>query len=90
MMELKQCFFERWEKKSIFDILDVEYAPHRKNAAENLAGDNGFWSKFGAQNVENLDFLSSFENFHIQLHHISEWAKSDKNSKIWLILRSER
>ena len=74
--------FREVGKKSIFDILDVEYASDRKNAAENLAGDNGFWSKFGAQNVENLDFLSSFENFHIQLHHISEWAKSDKNSKI--------
>ena len=57
--------FREVGKKSIFDILDVEYAPHRKNAAENLAGDNGFWSKFGAQNVENLDFLNSFENFHI-------------------------
>ena len=48
MMELKQCFLERWEAKTIFDILDVEYAAHRKNAAENLAGDNGLWSKFGA------------------------------------------
>ena len=65
----------------IFNILDVEYAPHRKNAAENLAGDNGFWSKFGAQNVENLDFLSSFENFHIQLHHISDGQNPTETRK---------
>ena len=38
MMELKQCFFETWEEKSIFDILDVEYAPHRKNAADKSGG----------------------------------------------------
>ena len=70
--------------------MDAEYAPDRENGAQILMGDYGFCSISDAQNVENLDFLTSFENLYIQLHHISEWAKSDKNSKIWRILRSER
>ena len=86
---MNPCFFRRFEKKAIFGTLEVEYAPDRKNAAENQVGDNGFCSKSGVQNIEKLYFFAAFENFHFQLHHISEWAKSDRISKIWVNLKSE-
>ena len=89
MMENKPCFFRRFEKKAIFGILEVEYATDRQNAAENHVGDNGFCSKSAVQNIENLDFFAAFESFHFQLHHISEWAKSDRISPIWLKMKSE-
>ena len=70
--------------------MDAEYALDRENGAQILMGDNGFCSIYEVQNVENLDFSQFFESFHFQLHHIPEWAKSDRISKIWSILKSER
>ena len=70
--------------------MDAEYAPDRENGAQILMGDYGFCSISDAQNVENLNFFQFFESFHFQLKHIPEWAKSDRNSLIWLKLNSER
>ena len=53
-------------------------------------GDYGFWRKSDVQNNKNPNFSAIFESCQIQLHHISEWAKSDTNSLMWSILRSER
>ena len=89
MIELNICFFGRSEKKTIFGNMDAEYAPDRENGAQILMGDYGFCSISDAQNVENLNFFQFFESFHFQLKHIPEWAKSDRNSLIWLNLKSE-
>ena len=67
----------------------VEYAPLPKNGPKIFLGENRFWSKSGAQNAQNLDFSKIFESCHFQLHHTPEWAKSDRNSLMWLILKSE-
>ena len=74
----------------IFGILGTEYAPDRENAAEIPMDNYGFCSLSDAQNGENLDFFAFFESFHFQLKHISEWAKSDRISLMWSILKSER
>ena len=67
----------------------VEYAPQPKNGPKIFLRENRFWSKSGAQNAQNLDFSKIFESCHFQLHHTPEWAKSDRNSLMWLKLRSE-
>ena len=67
----------------------VEYAPLPKNGPKIFLGENRFWSKSGAQNAQNLDFSKIFESCHFQLHHTPEWAKSDRNSLMWLNLKSE-
>ena len=69
--------------------MGAEYAADRETAAEILMGVNDFCSKSGVQDAGNLDFSKSFENVEFQLHHTSEWANSDRISKIWFILRSE-
>ena len=68
----------------------VEYPPQPKNGPKIFLGENRFWSKSGAQNAQNLDFSKIFESCHFQLHHTPEWAKSDRNSLMWSILKSER
>ena len=90
MMRLNSCVFWQSEQKTIFGISDTEYAPDRENAAEILMGDNGFCSKSEVRNVKNLNFLRAFESFHFQLHHTSKWANSDRNSLMWLKMKSER
>ena len=82
--------FSAKRKKTIFGILGTEYAPDRDNAAEIPMSDYGFCRLSDAQNGENLDFFAFFESFHFQLKHISEWAKSDRISLMWSILKSER
>ena len=69
--------------------MEVEYAPQPKNGPKIFLGENRFWSKSGAQNAQNLDFSKIFEICHFQLHHTSGWAKSNRNSLVWLKLRSE-
>ena len=83
MIRVSSWVFDFFWKNEISGDLGAE------NAADILMGDYGFCSKSGVQNVGNLDFSNSLESVEFQLHHISEWANSERISKIWFILKSE-
>ena len=79
------------EKKiEIFDILDPRFTAEAIIGRQNFCGIFAIWSIFGVPNVENRFFVSSPENALIQLQHTSIRAKSDRNSLIWLKMKSER
>ena len=90
MMELKMEAFESCEKIKIFDILDCRFAAEAIIAHMIFCGILAISSIFDLQNAENRFLLKSPEKAWFVLHHTSIWAKSDRNSLIWLKMKSER
>ena len=90
MIHNNSCIFENFWKIEILGYMGVEYAAYPKNAPKIFLGDNRPCSKSEGQNAENLHFSKSFENFYFQVSRASIWANSDRISKMWSILKSER
>ena len=87
MMELKMEPFESRKKIKIFDILEPVFAAETIIAHLILCGILVISNIFDLQNAENRFLLKSPGK--AWLHHISEWAKSDRISLIWLKIKSE-
>ena len=90
MFELKMETFEKLGKIKIFGILGIRYAAEAIIAHQNFCAIFAIWRIFSVGNGENRFFLALLEKANVQLHHISKWANSDRNSLIWLKLKSER
>ena len=90
MMKLKMETFESAQKIKIFDILHLRFAAQAIIAHQNFFCIFAIWRIFSVGNAENLDLLSFFERANVQLHHTSKWANSDRNSLMWLKMKSER
>ena len=89
-IHINLCIFGIFWKIEISGYMEAEYVGWPKNAPKIFLGDNRFCSIYEPQNVENHHFREVFESFEFQLLRISIWAKSDRISKIWLFLKSER
>ena len=82
--------FERFGKMELFSILGFRFA------AGAILAQKNFWRIFGVGSIfdphiaRNLDFSEVFKNARIVVNHTSKWAKSDRNSLIWLKMNSER
>ena len=90
MMKLKMETFEKREKIEISCILGRRFASEAIFAQENFLPIFGIWSIFDRHMTRNLHFRKEFENTNIHVNHTSKWAKSDRNSLIWLKIKSER
>ena len=89
-MELNFETFENRGKIGIFAILDLRFPSEAIIAHGNFCGIFAIWRLFSTQNARNRFFFVSPENTKFHLDHISKWAKSDRNSLIWLKMKSER
>ena len=90
MFELKMETFEKLGKIKIFGILGIRYAAEAIIAHQNFCAIFAIWRIFSVGNGENHFFLALLEKANVQLHHISKWANSDRNSLMWFKLKSER
>ena len=88
MMKLNLATFENREKNRIFVILDFRFTSEAIIAHGNFCSIFAIWRLFSTQNAQNRFFSILLRNTKFQLHHISKWAKSDRNSVIWLKMKS--
>ena len=74
----------------ILAIMSVRFPSEAIIAHGNFCGVFANWSLFCGQNARNCFFFVWPGNTKFHLDHTSKWAKSARNSLIWLKMKSER